>query len=241
MIIQKFNGKNGISVFRESNLVTQLHAHPALELLFAQEGHFTLITGNKRLENIRFALVKPNQWHAYQGEHCNCEFIFVEPEFAILPDILAAIGQTENADGILAMKETSAALLTIDALQQWCSDSLHRATYDPRILTCMNFIQNHIDENNLLLAQLAQQIQLSPSRLSHLFKAQIGLPIQKYIIWTRLKVTIDLVLRENKNLTEAALSAGFYDSAHFSKHFKEMLGVKPSLVYNNSRIVQGLD
>lgn len=238
MIIKDFNERHGISRFRESNLTTQLHAHPALELILAQEGFFTLVTEKQRLENITGALIPPNQSHAYEGENCTSEFIFIEIDFPIATDILAAIGRSETSEGVLVIEEIHRALLSKERLQHWCRESQQREIYDSRVAACMIFIQTHLDDN-LLLPQLAKEVQLSPSRLSHLFKAQVGLPIQKYIIWTRMKVAIDLVIHQKRNLTEAALEAGFYDSAHFSKHFKEMLGVKPSLVYNNSRIVQG--
>jgi AraC-like DNA-binding protein len=53
-----------------------------------------------------------------------------------------------------------------------------------------------------------------------------------------MKAAIDLVVRQDADLTQAAHAAGFYDSAHFSRCFKEWFGIKPSAVYNNSRIVQ---
>ena len=46
------------------------------------------------------------------------------------------------------------------------------------------------------------------------------------------------MINNRMHLTDAAYHAGFYDSAHFSRHFKKIFGVKPSLVYNNSIIVQ---
>ncbi len=53
-----------------------------------------------------------------------------------------------------------------------------------------------------------------------------------------MKAATEYMLNENMHLTQAAHSAGFYDAAHFNKHFKDLFGIKPSLVYNNSCIIQ---
>ncbi|GAB4410234.1 MAG: hypothetical protein OHK0039_14440 [Bacteroidia bacterium] len=85
---------------------------------------------------------------------------------------------------------------------------------------------------------LAAVVHLSPGRLSHVFWQEMGLPIQKYIAWVRMKTAIDLVVHHDLNLVDAAYAAGFYDPSHLSQHFKDFFGIRPSEVYNNSRIVQ---
>lgn len=61
----------------------------------------------------------------------------------------------------------------------------------------------------------------------HLFKEQVGIPIRRYILWTRLQVSVQHVL-QGETLTQAAHSAGFADSAHFSRTFSDMFGIRPS-------------
>ena len=78
MKVHQFN-REGISVFNESNLVTELHAHPALEIILAKKGNFSLHTQKESLINIKYGLIKPNAWHRLQATHCECEIIMVEP------------------------------------------------------------------------------------------------------------------------------------------------------------------
>ncbi|MBK9490590.1 MAG: helix-turn-helix transcriptional regulator [Haliscomenobacter sp.] len=113
-----------------------------------------------------------------------------------------------------------------------------RYAHDERIVACKRLINQKIHQPKIKLADLAQEVCLSPSRLSHLFREQMGMPIRSFIIWERMKIAIHDLLQNDLNLTEAAYSAGFYDVAHFTKNFKELFGVTPSVVYNNSRIVQ---
>jgi AraC-like DNA-binding protein len=80
---------------------------------------------------------------------------------------------------------------------------------------------------------------LSESRLSHLFKENIGISLKKYLLWNKLKKTVKQHLTEKEDLFTSLIKAGFYDQPHFSKAFKTMLGVKPTKAYN-SRTLQVL-
>jgi AraC-like DNA-binding protein len=86
------------------------------------------------------------------------------------------------------------------------------------------------------LANLADTVCLSESRLVHLFKEQVGIPTRQYALWNRLLTAITKL--GQYNLTEAAHAAGFTDSAHFSKTFSRMFGVSPSLLTKNSQFIQ---
>jgi len=78
---------------------------------------------------------------------------------------------------------------------------------------------------------------LSESRMLHLFKEKMGLPIRNYILWFRLK-TVLLQILDGKSLTEAAYSAGFSDQAHMTRTCVKMLGIPPSQIIKNSKFVQ---
>ena len=73
--------------------------------------------------------------------------------------------------------------------------------------------------------ELASSVQLSLSQLVRLFGAQIGLSIRRLVLWRRLRLAITLVF-EGQTLTYAAHSAGFADSAHFSRTMRATFGVR---------------
>ena len=97
---------------------------------------------------------------------------------------------------------------------------------DPRIATVIQQLDSHT-ECQVPLEKLAASVYLSPSRLLNLFKAQIGTPIRRYSLWRRIQVAMEHAVKYN-SLTEGAHYAGFTDSAHFSRVFKEMYGINPS-------------
>ena len=64
-----------------------------------------------------------------------------------------------------------------------------------------------------------------------------GLPLRRYVLWLRLRDVL-LSLAEGASLTEAAHAAGFADSAHMSRTFRDMFGVRPSMFLKNQRGVE---
>ncbi|MEQ8483977.1 MAG: AraC family transcriptional regulator [Pseudomonadales bacterium] len=78
---------------------------------------------------------------------------------------------------------------------------------------------------------LARQVHLSPSRLSHLFKYHIGVPIRRYVVWARLR-TVMAETAAGTSLTRAAHVAGFSDAAHLSRTFRQTFGFAPSVLFS---------
>ena len=84
-------------------------------------------------------------------------------------------------------------------------------------------------EDNLSVDDLASLVNLSVPRLVQIFKKQTGVPMRRYRLWHRLFVTA-VKMGTGGNLTEAAMDAGFTDSAHFSHTFKAMFGMAPTTI-----------
>ncbi|SDR35128.1 transcriptional regulator, AraC family [Rhizobiales bacterium GAS113] len=86
------------------------------------------------------------------------------------------------------------------------------------------------------LAELAARAGLSSSRFLHVFKGATGVPLRRYRLWSRMGAAVR-GMAQGLSLTEAALGAGFANSAHFSAAFREMFGMPPSgLVQASLRI-----
>jgi AraC-like DNA-binding protein len=77
------------------------------------------------------------------------------------------------------------------------------------------------------LAQLSQAAGLSPRQMRHAFARDVGLPMRAYLRWKRVRRAIAAV-EAGANLTHAAAAAGFADSAHLSRVFREQFGMVPS-------------
>ena len=76
-------------------------------------------------------------------------------------------------------------------------------------------------------SDLADRVGLSTSRLTHLFSEQVGLPLRRYVLWTRLMIAVTEV-GAGRDLTTAAHAAGFADSAHLTRTCRDTFGLPPS-------------
>ena len=67
----------------------------------------------------------------------------------------------------------------------------------------------------------------SQSRLQHLFRNQVGVPIRRYLLWHRYLTALSL-LADGASVTRAAHAAGFADSAHLTRTAVRMNGFTPT-------------
>jgi AraC-like DNA-binding protein len=95
----------------------------------------------------------------------------------------------------------------------------------------IDFARARLDEP-LSLTRVARHVNLSPSRASHLFVEQVGLPLKTYILWLRLQKAVQRY-SEGATLTDAAHGAGFADSAHLSRTFRRMFGLPATALQVN--------
>ncbi|CAD0264286.1 Arac family transcriptional regulator [Pseudomonas veronii] len=94
---------------------------------------------------------------------------------------------------------------------------------DPRVA----IVSTAIHEGKVRREELAALIHLSPTRFSHWFVEQTGLPLRSYAKWLRLTQAVRY-LACGRPMTIAAHESGFSDSAHFSRTFRSLLGIDPS-------------
>lgn len=97
---------------------------------------------------------------------------------------------------------------------------------DPRVLEVIHILTQQMAEP-LQIEALAKRIGLSSSRLSHLFKVEIGHSIVETLIQMRLRQAALLLQYSNRNATEIAQDVGFQNYNHFANQFKRYYGVKP--------------
>jgi transcriptional regulator GlxA family with amidase domain len=93
-------------------------------------------------------------------------------------------------------------------------------------------IQKVLDilENNPFCSinELAESVNLSRSRLEHLFKDQIGMQMGDYLLECRLKTAAELLKSSDMSVKEIAHLAGYEHSSSFIRAFKNMFGTIPS-------------
>lgn len=97
---------------------------------------------------------------------------------------------------------------------------------DPRIETILHLLNSRFRER-LTVAELAQRVALSPSRLAHLFKAQVGISIVEMLMSIRLRQAARLLEFTSLSVGEIASDVGFHSQFYFSRQFKVYYGCSP--------------
>ena len=97
---------------------------------------------------------------------------------------------------------------------------------DPRVRLAVDMLLLDPSET-VSLADLAARVGLSESRLAHLFRQSVGMPMRQYRLSLRMEQAVKYIAR-GSSVTEAAHMAGFSDSAHFCRICRRMFGGTPS-------------
>lgn len=99
-------------------------------------------------------------------------------------------------------------------------------------------IDHYIDENLTLpirITDFAEMYNYSPDRFRHIFTEQVGMSPKQYIITKRLKKAHVLLTTTDKSITDIAYECGFYDVSQFSKIFKSVYTMSPTVFRSVTR------
>lgn len=94
------------------------------------------------------------------------------------------------------------------------------------VVECKNYIYMHI-QDRILVEDIALELDVTSSYLSRLFKAEMGMPISKYINQQKIKLAMNLLRYSDESVLEIANKFSFSSQSHFIKHFKEFVGITP--------------
>ena len=221
---------------------TGLHAHHSYQLVVALQG--TLVLDDER--GARFtgpaALVPPGARHAVAAGCAAAVLLHVMPEEPAGRGLRALELSAADAPGWGHSGAALPALLPLTLPTHWDeaealaqrmlqvlgAGSVRPRPVHPAITRLLRDLPQLLDED-VRTPALAARVGLSAGRLSHLFGAEVGLPLRPYVLWLRLQCAAE-TMQAGATLTQAAHAAGFSDSAHLSHVFRRTFGLAPSEV-----------
>jgi transcriptional regulator GlxA family with amidase domain len=109
---------------------------------------------------------------------------------------------------------------------------------DQRVKLVAELISKDL-QRDLSLAVLARQVNLSSSRLRHLFKAQTGMSPHQYLKSLRMQTAKQLIDSTFLRVKEIRLRVGVHDKNRFARDFKKTYGVTPAQCRDNSLHTKG--
>jgi AraC-like DNA-binding protein len=226
------------------------HAHHAMM--------FALALDAPRPDAAFLARVPPGEWvrcqgalvpahvpHQFDGGGHAVALLLVEPETAagralrarcldegvcVLPGALAASLAAPLREAFDAGVDDAATLAAIArrAIDGLAGPTPAEVPVDPRIAAAIERIRAQLS-SPITLAEVAASVHLSPGRFRHLFVAQTGSTFRAYLLWARVGAAVAAGMA-GRSWTEAALEAGFADSAHLARTCRRMIGIAPGML-----------
>lgn len=223
MGIQRVDLQRGFAVFTKRSYRTEMHRHYGIEIIFCKKSTFAIGTERGTYFGLKSAIIPSNLPHNISCGKTSCQLLFIDP-LSALGQYFAIRYRLKNCKKVLVnLPEISCFSQDFNILEK----EYPRKIVDERIDACLQEIHQKLSFSRLSVKHLSQVSYLSESRLSHLFKEQIGISIRQYILWNKIRLAV-AKSAEGQSLTSAAHLAGFTDSAHFSRTFSMMFGSTPS-------------
>lgn len=229
--------ETGIVIIYGYSLDAVPHSHQAIQVicpksdslckLDAQEISLPLIINSKVEHQLQMMegwilLIEPKSrlGEALSDKLSGLAFCTFESSFAAMNKLPA---QTEKILSFLTPLFQQLALTKQDLLINKCT------VLDTRIQQLLTELDQCLQGQCLKpthwrASEVAKRLSLSESRFLHLFREELGIAWRPYLLWRRMICAIQAILNSS-SATEAAHLAGFSDSAHLSRTFRNNFGM----------------
>lgn len=211
---------------------TEPHAHHAVQLVVAADEPIEVSSGSAQLTALA-VLIASGVEHALRASG-GIALLLVEAHGVHGKALgLLANNQVCDVSNLVDELPSPFAVSSVSDFSEWYRVASERliAGVKPTGLSpisrrAVEYIESNLEGMPRLVDAAAAQ-GISPSRLTHVFSAEVGLPFRRFVLWARIKRAADAAER-GRALTQAAVEAGFSDAAHFSRTFRDMFGINPS-------------
>ncbi|CAG7600566.1 Arabinose operon regulatory protein [Paenibacillus solanacearum] len=218
-----------------------------LALTLQGEGYFITDEGKRICRAGDVAIMRgdtPHQYGTCRGEVWNFVWTHFSPELLEPRFEFAEACAIVHIDNSYVLKRMYRAFKRIIAdwqerrpyWQELCHQSLREILLllkqrqsnpmDPRIEQTLHLLSTQM-KRPFQIAELAREVGLSPSRLSHLFKETVGCSIIEALNRIRLDQAALLLEHTDRGATEVAEDVGFQSYNHFASLFRKRYGTNP--------------
>ena len=222
----------GVLAFAGSIGVTDAHAHHAVQIIAATTAFTVLDEHGARLRGTT-VVVPADAPHRVEVGAEEGTVVFLDPESAPGRSAhLRAVRSGWTVTPVPSFTRRRALAIAVAELIAHLAPATAGDDVAPRhpaIDDALRLLPDLVAAGPVSGTELAARVGISASRLTHVFTEQVGIPLRRYVLWSRLQVAITRV-QGGDDLTGAAHGAGFADSAHLTRTTREMFGLPPSVL-----------
>ena len=220
------------------------HSHHAIQLAVSFDGPFELTLDDRRVL-ARAALIPSREPHAFETSDRRIFYALVEPLGSRGTGLAQRARELLGRDladlmPIATEPAPESYSLVSYAERLICSLTAPCPTppLSPHVISALAYLESGL-HGRPRLHEAARAACISPSRLTHLFSAQVGIPFRRFVLWLRLRQAAEHAWA-GSSLTEAAIGAGFSDLAHLTRVCRSTFGVTPAAM-SQMRLVPELE
>ncbi len=243
-MLQIFWDKDNIAFIGNQVNATQ-HSHCVLQMFLSLDEPLQVSVENEQISG-KCIIVNKYVRHAFSCENKTRLSILIDPSSNFAKELIKKIdGNYMICDNGIEAVQQKAALLGHDKQRyisfiqdfaEFLGVNRNSTVSDERIDKLLELLQN-CDCYDHTIENLAQSVCLSSSRLSHLFREQIGVPLKSYILFHQLEKAFTALLG-GANITDAAMLAGFDSPSHFAATVKKWMGMPVSASIKDSEFLK---
>lgn len=221
---------------------TTPHAHHAIQVSIGLDTPFRMRRGREEWREYDGTIVAPDTPHQLDGGWGNLALFYVEPESDDGHRWLAPKGEIRtlpsgSVSAVRALARTlarrpvggeNASRIPVDFLESLGLGFDLVTPSDHRVVNAVRKLRGTSSGQDSM-GEIARAVGLSPSRLRHLFRREMGISAQSYRSWVRIYQAC-AALAGGSSLSAASVGAGFSDAAHFTRTFRRTFGLAPSQI-----------
>lgn len=98
----------------------------------------------------------------------------------------------------------------------------------PIVLLCKNYVDQHYMCMQLDLQTMSEELKISPSYISKLFRKELGVSFVEYLTQVRITKAVELLRNPIIKMYEVAEAVGYKNQHYFSSAFKKNRGISPN-------------
>jgi AraC family transcriptional regulator len=225
------------------------HSHELSQLCFVREGRFSEVYGRRSREGVPLTLiVRPsNETHSHRFHQAGARCFVIEigseslcrirEHSAVLDDsaefqngrltwlAMRLYNEFHQEDGAAALAIEGLTLEILSEVSRKPMNVLDR--HPPSWLEhARDFLHSHFSEP-ITLTDVAISAGAHPTHLARVFRRFYRCTMGEYVRGLRIEFACQQASATDASFTEIAIAAGFYDQSHFSRTFKQIIGVTP--------------
>ena len=236
----------------EGEEIFESHCHTRYEIIAVFEGKVSIVIDNKKftLRAGEIAVIPPLSYHSvfgaeevmYKRATALFEENIIPPE--IIEDFKAkTLAQSLSSHELLkvTLERIRSVFLEnpsekfLPLVKSLLTEALYVHTYKdtaskkekshPTVKAVAEYIDSHITEK-LTLDVIAENVFLSKSSVSHIFKNEMKISVKQYVLQKKLAYATRL-MSEGVGACEASSAVGYDNYANFYKMYKNLFGTSP--------------